>query len=463
MCLINSNQRKVKTRILIKVLFKVSFLLIGVLQQLSAQKSMSLSLENAINLALQNNHLLNIKRLQVDEKEQKVIEDKIKYLPSVIIGGNYQYNTTLSNLVLEKGLFGQIPYGGVTIPLPPTDEIIQLVNHNIYNAGVTFYQPVSQIGKINAGVKVSKTELQITKTEEAKTVLQIRQAVEKQFYGLLILAKQIEEAEIKVVLAKTKLNDIGNALTAGKTTESNRYGLEASAADEQQNLLKMKIQYEDLKADLKQFTGIDPSQDIMPEPVTIDNFRVDLVSLDTSVISATSKNNDLRIASLNSNKAGYSVKASQFSYLPEIGILGGYAYQHGSMIYPENNTFIGASLKWNLQDLISNRSVQGQRMFLKKQADENLANIKEQVYKDIAKVYRKIKQSEELINVVGKVVDYRREDLKFQNDRYRSGLNLESDLLTSKAALAKAESDLFAAQMNYRIAVTELKILTSGY
>jgi outer membrane protein TolC len=68
-----------------------------------------------------------------------------------------------------------------------------------------------------------------------------------------------------------------------------------------------------------------------------------------------------------------------------------------------------------------------------------------------------------LIKVAGKVVKYRGEDLKIQNDKRKSGMNLESDLLSAKAAMAKAESDYFAAQLNYRIALSELKILTGNY
>jgi outer membrane protein TolC len=457
------NQNKVKTRIMIRITALILYLAFAFQLQLSAQNSLSLTLDNAIDLALQNNHLLNVKKLQAGEKQQKVKEDRIKFLPTVIIGGSYQYNTSLPRLVLEQGQFGQLPFGGIIIPLPATDEVIRMGNHNIYNAGVTVYQPVSQLGKISAGVHVSKAELQIVQVEEAKATQQIRQSVEKLFYGLLILGKQKEEAELKVALAKSKLNDVENAVSAGKTVESNRYGLAASVADEEQNLLKLKIQFDDYAADLKQIAGIDPSKEIVPEPVPTYDIIAHTGPVDTLMNLAASNNNDLKIASLSTSKAGYSIKVSQFSYLPEVGILGGYTYQEGSVIYPKNNAFIGASLKWNLQDLLSNRTIQGQRTYLKKQAEENLANTKEQVNKDIAKAYRKLKQSEELINVVWKVVNYRREDLKIQNDRRLSGLNLESDLLTAQAAMAKAESDFYAAQLNYRIALSELKILTGNY
>ena len=452
-----------QTKLFLKITVACGVLALVVQAQVPAQTVKILNLDDATDLALKNNHLLNVRKYQTEEKQEKVNEDRVKYLPTVFIGGSYQYNTNLPSITVEQGMFGTLPFSGVYYPLPPVDEIIEVGKHNVYNAGVTFYQPVSQIGKINAGVQFSKVELQIARTEESRATFQVKQAVEKLYFGLLILTKQIEEADIKVTLAKTKLHDVENAVVAGKTTESSIYGLSASAADEEQNLLKLEIQYDDYAADLIQLTGLDPEVALELQPLPADNFRTDIAAIDTSIIESGTKNNDLKMASLNKTKADYSIKASKFSYLPDLGILGGYAYQEGTDIYPKNNAFIGASLKWNLQDILSNRTVQKQRTFIKMQAEENLANTKEQVSKDIIKSYRKLKQSEELIKVAGKVVEYRSEDLKIRNNARMAGLNLESDLLAAKAAMAKAESDYFAAQLNYRIALSELKILTGNY
>ena len=452
-----------ETRILFKILTCVVIILLTAEPQTKSQDRRALTLKDAVGLALQNNHLLNVKKYQVGEKQQKVNEDKVKYYPVVAIGGSYQYNSNLPSITIEEGRFGTLPFGGLNFPLPPVDEIIEVGKHNVYNAGVTVYQPITQIGKINAGVQVSKTDLRIAEAEESKAVLQIKQTVEKLYFGLLILQKQIEEAEIRVALAKTKLSDIENAVYAGKTTGSNRYGLSASVAGEEQELLKLKIQYDDYSDDLKHITGFDPSVDIILEKDPPEILPAGISDIDSSVNVAAVKNKDLRIASLYSDKADYSIKASKLSYLPDLGILGGYTYQEGTDIYPRNNAFIGASFKWNIQDAFSNRSIQRQRSFARMQAEENLANTREQVAKDLEKASRKLKQSEELIRVAEKIADYRREDLKIQIDRRNSGLNLESDLLAARAALAKAESDYFAARLNYRIALSELQVLTGTY
>ncbi len=422
-----------------------------------------LSLETAVEMALKNNHLINVKRLQIDEKQQKVNEDKVKYLPVIGIGGSYQYNTNLPGFTIDQGRFGTLPFGGLLYPLPPFDEIIVVGEHNIYNAGLTFYQPLTQLGKISSGVKVSKTELQIARTEENKTAIQIKQAVEKLFFGILILQKQIEEAELKVRMAEIKLKEAENALLAGKTTESSRYGLAASAADEQQNLLRLRMQSDDYLADLIQLTGISGTDDLLLEPVPAEYLAEKTEAIDTSLKEALLRNNDLKLATLIKTKAVYAIQASKLSYLPDLGILGGYTYQKGTMIYPKNNSYIGASMKWNLQDMISNRTLQRQRIYLKEQAEENLANTREQVNKDISKACRRLLQSQELIRVAGKVVEYRAEDLKIHNNKRIAGLNLESELLSAKAAMAKAEADYFAAQLNYRLALSELKILTGNY
>jgi len=162
--------------------------------------------------------------------------------------------------------------------------------------------------------------------------------------------------------------------------------------------------------------------------------------------------------------------------------LGGYVYQDaaadftGDIRYPflgsslgldpqwrKRDAFIGVVLNWNLKDLVANTYITRQRLFLKKQAEENLANTREQIHADTEKARRKLTQAAELIGVAGKVVEYRREDFKIQTDRFSAGLNLEADWLTAKAALAKAEADWLAARLNYRMAWTELQILAGRY
>ena len=450
--------RKITTIVLLIVGF--SSITPKVLAQQSSQK---LNLQKIQEMAIQNNHYLKIKQMQVSEKQQRVNEDRVKYFPTVTVGGNYQYNTNLPELTIPAGSFGTLPAALGGSGLPATDKTFEMGENNTYNASATFYQPISQIPKIKAGVNVSKTELAISQTEQLKVTMQIKQAAEKLYYGLLILGKQKEEAELKKSLAKTKLYDAEGAVIAGKTTLSSRYGLNANLADEEQNLLKINIQIDDYSADLKHLTALPDSVIFELDSVSTEDFRMQLFTIDSLSIEAQNGNTDLKIAELTKIKAEYGLKASKYGYLPDFGILGGYTYQEGNSLYPANNTFVGVSLKWNIQDMFSTTYAKKQRKFLKLQAEENILNTQEQVNTDLAKAYRHLSQSVELISVAQKVVDFRREDLKIQTDKHNVGLNIDVDFFTAKAALAKAEADLFAAQLNYRIALSDLQILTGKY
>lgn len=444
------------------LVFLVLFLFSGNVN--AQQNPKKLNLKNVIDLACQNNRLLSIKKMQVEEKQQKVNESRVNYFPSVTLGGGYVYNENLPALTVPRGTFGALPMGPtLNIPLPSTDKTFELGSHDMYGAGAILYQPISQIPKIKAGVDVSKTELQIVKVEQAKATMQIKQTAEKIYFGLLILQKQKEEAQIKLLLAQRKLYDVESAVLAGKTTRSNEIGLRASMADEEQTLLKINIQIDDYTADLKRLTGLLPATTFVLEPVSVDDIPATAQPMATLLDEAQKGNNDLKIAALYKTKAEHAVKASQYSYLPDLGVIGGYTYQDGITLYPETNTFVGVLMKWNIQDVFSNAYVVRQRLSLKKQAEENLANAREQVNTDIEKAHRKLTQSVQLITVANKVLAFRKEDLKIQTDRRHAGLNLEADLLSAKAALAKAESDVFAAQLNYRITVTDLQILTGNF
>jgi len=422
-----------------------------------------LNLEKAVDLAVQNNRLLKIRRLQVDEKQQKVNEDRVKFFPSVILGGAYLYNDTTPVLNVSRGAFGELPMGATTIPMPPADTNFDLGTHELYGASAILYQPISQMPKISAGVDVAKTELEIARMEQAKATLQIQQNAEKLYVGLLILQKQQEEAQIKLLLAQRKLYDVESAVLAGKATRSSETGLSANVADEEQNLLKINIQMDDYTADLKRLTGLSRETVLILDPVSFEEQPVHDEKLDDIVSAAQNNNHDLKMADLYKTKAEHAVKASRYSYLPDVGAVGGYTYQDGVTLYPENNSFIGVLMKWNLQDIFSNTYVLKQRLALKNQAEENLAYTQEQVQTDIEKAHRKLTQTVELIRVAKKVLEFRVEDLKIQTDRNQAGLNLEADVLSARAAMAKAESDYYAARLNHRIAATDLRILTGIY
>ena len=414
------------------------------------------SLQQLKEVALKNNHILAVKQWQIAEREAKIKEDETKRYPTATLNGNYQYNFNLANITIPAGSIGILPLSSTTqVPLPNVDKNIEIGNKNLYNIGVTAYQPISQQIKIKTGLEVNRMDVAITEKEKQKIALQISQGVEQLYYGTLIAQKQLEEAQAKLAVAQAKLGDVETAIAAGKTIDVNQAGLMANIADEEQNILKLSIQTQNYKSDLVKLTGIAEEDFNLQElPLVLE----DITGIESFKTSASS-NPDIQIASLTKEKADLGIKAAKQSTLPDFGVVTGYAYQSGNPILPSHNPFVGLNLKWNIQDLFSNKHLLQQREAQAKQAEEYILNLQQQVNSDIEKAYRKVNQSKALIAVAQKVLEYRSKELKVQEDKQLAGLNLKTDMLNTKAQVAKANADVYAAQLAYTLAVSELKNL----
>jgi outer membrane protein len=425
---------------------------------LRAQEITRYSLRQLTDSALRNSHILAGKDWQMKERSARIAEDKIKKYPSVNLNGNYLHNFILDRITIPAGTIGDVQLSpGFNALLPNTDKTFKVGKYNTYLAGVTVYQPITQQLKINTGIEVDKQDLALTQKERLKMSLQLKLAIEKQYYGALIARKQMEEAQAKLELARTQFDDVESGLLAGKTIQPNRSGLEADIADQEQNILKLNIQAGDCISDLISLTGI-PADSLELDEVEPIVYTVDPVH--SYLSAAMSGNTDLQMANITKSKALLGIKAAKQANLPDLGLVGGYMYQSGNSILPADNPYVGVSLKWNLQDLFSNKAIEKQRQAQARQADENIAGTKLQLRDDVEKAYRKMNQSLALIGVAQKAVTFRRQEMKLLEDKLAAGLVLKQDILTARSQLAKSESDLYAAQLSYRLAVSDLNFLT---
>ena len=446
-----------KHKIIIQVLVLLFLLCCGA-HVLQAQEIGTYSLQQLTDSALKNSHTLGGKDWQIKERSAKVAEDKIKKYPSVNLNSNYLHNFVLDRITIPAGTIGDVQVSpGNNILLPSTDKTFKAGKHDTYLAGVSVYQPITQQLKINTGIEIDKQDLKLTEKERLKISLQVKLTIEKLYYGALIAKRQMEEAQAKLDLARSKFDDVESGLLAGKTIQPNKTGLQADMADQEQNILKLNIQMADYISDIINITGIRSDtlklEEVEPVVYTVDPAH-------SYLSTAMSGNTDLQMANITKAKALMGIRAARQSNLPDLGVVGGYMYQSGNSILPANNPYVGVNLKWNLQDLFSNKAIEKQRHAQARQADENIAGTRQQVRDDVEKAYRKVTESQALISVAQKAVDFRLQEMKLLEDKQAAGLVLKQDILSAKAQLARSESDLYAAQLSYRLAVSDLNFLT---
>lgn len=442
-----------------KLILMILFMAVTGIRPGFAQQIKKLTLKTAINLAVRQNRLLKISHDQVRENEFKLKSARSQYFPRLTADGTYSYSTNIPILTVDQGAFGALPGN---ISLPPANFTVLQGDHLSYTAKATLYQPITQLMKVAIGDHVAKTNLQIQKTKLSQAELKIRLGVEKLYLGILLEQKKKREAKIKLELAKSKLKDAQTALEAGNTLNVSTIGLRADVLDKQQDVLKAQNKIDDYLYNLKQMLGQPSNQNIELKSynVILDN---SLQPISYFISKAKSRNPEIRLAQQTLRKADDGVKASRRNYIPDLGAFAQVQVQKGIPITPRENAIVGVNLKWNLFEFGKKRDLVQQRKLQREEAGLGLAQKRDDITGKVERLYRKVKRAELMIETAQKAVDLRKEEVRIQKNATNAGLKLETILLEAQSKLAKAEVDLLAAELNYKISLSELYIETGTF
>jgi len=435
--------------------YMMVLLLFAAAVPLYAQKTDTLSLDRAIEMALKNNRLIRISEYKVDENRYKLRQMKSKYLPRLRSEGTYSYSNNVPVLSVDQGSFGVLP--GNT-PLPPQDFTVLQGKHETYSASITFYQPISQLIKVESGVKVAGSDVSVSQSELQANRQKVLINIKKLYYGLQRSEAELREKQAEVELAKAKLEDARAARQAGKTLDVSVVGLHADVLDKQHDVITCQNKIDDYWYDLKQLTGIKPDETW--QIVSADTTVSSIVPGEQDFIQQAVRNNPrIKSAAGEMQKAGYAVDAARKEYLPEIGVFAQYKVQRGIPITPHNMAIVGLSLKWDLFTFGERSNTIKERDAVKEQARLAYEEQQNQLTGEVEKAYRKLRRSRQLIKTAQEAVRLRREQLRLSENQHMTGLGLASVVLDAKASLAKSQADLIGAVIQYKLAKAELEQL----
>ncbi len=146
--------------------------------QQSSASTMQLTLEQAINLALKQNHSIRLRSLSVEQMQNKKDEARSNYLPQIKANGSVLHVTELEGVAIPAGAFGSYPSTG---PVPSKPLFIDQGSATWYIGGVGLQQPLTQLFRIHQANVAAKEDVLVAKTQLEQTqdaiALQVRQLV----------------------------------------------------------------------------------------------------------------------------------------------------------------------------------------------------------------------------------------------------------------------------------------------
>ena len=424
----------------------------GAAFSIPAAAARMLTLEEAQALAAQNNRGLKLARLKIEEVAHKREGARADYYPKAFGNANYLYfnqkiGTTVTGNELGLG-FLPPPYPSIPVPL-------NLVKQNLFLGSVTVAQPLTQMLKVQQGVRVASSERDIATAESAKSEDDVRYAVEQVYYGLLVAQHQRVAAEAKVSAAEEQLKDAQNAVETGNALKVASLGRRAALLEARQNFQSVA----DLEADytdaLNVLIGLPPNTELaVAEPQRPD---VHLKPVEDVVHQALERSPEVREARANIEKARAGVHAAQADYIPDITAVVEYFHQDGVPTLPGNFGAIGATANYTLFDFGKRRDMVRERRSQLAEAEENLKRVEDTVGQEVRKSVRNVERSLQMVNVAREALELRQESERLTKDQFELGLALKSAYAESTASRISAEVDLLRAEAGWRLELAALR------
>src|SRR6202789_2075201 len=231
----------------------------------SSTKPMQLTLQQAINLALKQNHSIHLRSLSVDQMQSKKEEARSNYLPQLTASGSVLHITELEGVEFPPGAFGNYSSTG---PAPAKALVIDQGGLTGYIGGVGLEQPLTQLFRIHQANVAAKEDVLVAKTQLDQTQDAIALQVRQLYYDILIAEQKLEASQAQLTAAQVKGEESRSDVAHGNALELSSLQSQASILQTQQDNLTLRLQGDDLRRQLADTLGlpVNTSIDLDPGP-----------------------------------------------------------------------------------------------------------------------------------------------------------------------------------------------------
>ena len=425
--------------------------------------SMAQSLDSLQQMALRNNHTLRNARIETKIADEDKAVAFTKYFPSVsasamgFIAAKDMIRTEmdLTNMgqmiaptLIELGMQDMLAQ------MPTTYEMSMLKSGVTANVLIT--QPLFAGGQIVNGNKLAVLQQEIRRLQVKMNEKQIVQSVTDYYWQIASLDANL----LTLDAAQIQLDSIHqlteNYVNAGLINRNDLLTVELKQQEIKSNKLKVENARKLLLLVLAQLCG---------QTENIESFVVH----PTSVADASEPSNyfvqasqavyqreEFELAGKAVEAKNLQVKMERGKYLPTVavGATGLYNFMHlgGDFLDMKNGNFVGfATVSIPITDWWGGAHSLKKAKYQLQQAENDRMEAQEKLQIDILAAWNNLTEAYSQIEIARKSVVSAAENLRLQQDQYRAGTSLMSDLLDAVTLNVKAQASLTSAQAEYQM------------
>jgi outer membrane protein len=413
----------------------------------------SLSLEQAVQIALQRNPDLQRQVVLTLSAEQDKVIARSAILPN--FGFNGSWTST------RQG-------GGVTIiqnkPFEQTFGIFQA-----WQAGVTLRQLVFDGGKWWNNMAASGLAYQSNVAQTDEQRLQITYLVEQRFYELIRAQRQLQVFGEAATRSRDQANYTQRLFEGGRATQADVYAARANRDNDEVTRLGQERNVELARADLALAIGVDPSEPLtVAEPPGLLNAPAQPPPAKDAVARALETRPSIKAASLTVESNRKAASAAGGDYWPAVSLTGGYSRsseRFGDLFKDpaQNSTlFGGVNLAWNVFNGLSTQANVRKAQIQTLLSQNDLENARRNVASDVEKAVAQLGTARAQARVAQQAEQTAREGLRLARTRQEVGVGTQLEVRDAELKLTQAQLNVVGSLVDGREAEAALRRAQGG-
>jgi outer membrane protein TolC len=417
----------------------------------------SLSLREALDLALRNNRLVNIAGLQVEQAKHRVAGARTNILPQIDISGTGGELLDKVNVYIPAGIFGSV--NGTSVPSHEVD--ISTKNHfsTIYSISVA--QPLSQIPRIKTEIDLQKVGADVAREQERSQRQSIAANVRNLYYALLQTQDGVKATNELLRALQELERSVADNVVQQSALLADLLEVQARVVAQEATLSAQLDTMQQDKEQINILLGRDvktPFQ-VVPEPDDSLLESSQYEDIDRLQSQALNDRPDLKRSAMQIRQAELARRNALLDYIPDLSI--GVRYSGlgtGINALPDHIVTAGLILSWkDPWDWGRRRhEIAAQTLAIH---EAKLANeeAKSAAQVDVNNQIRREQEAHDRIHAAQAAQVAANERLRVTLNQYRAKEALSKDVLQAEAALADIDRQVQDARLAYRTAQSELR------
>lgn len=394
-----------------------------------------LTLDYALELAREANRSIRDATLQVERSESQVGAAKARRWPSLdlqVLAGKTIAPVQFS---FPAGSFGTFPATG---PIPAEETVLEAPTTPSAYVNATVAQPLSQLYKINLGVKVRELSRDIDRERLRDQRASVASEVKRLYYALLQTRSALTAAEEQVRTCRELARVVSEHVRRETALPADRLDAEAGLAAAEYKALVLRNDVATRKEQMNDLLGRELPRDFTPVPPP--EGPLDGADLETALARALERRPDLRQARLQVDQADADRRLKKADSIPDLSLALTYFTFANVDLLPRNVAQLGLQLKWQPLDWGRRGKELAEKTLQLEQARNGAREAEDRVRIDVASRFRKLQEARLLLEASRLARDSARERLRVATDRHQAEAALLKDVLSAQSAFGDADA-----------------------